>query len=238
MYSFVSLKTNKMNTFPLYISLIFALTVLISVYLFFKAVNSSKTVLAVIILWIITQSIISVTGFYKSENTVPPRFALLIMPPLLMILLLFITKKGKSFIDQLNIKTLTIIHIIRIPVELVLWALFLNKAIPELMTFEGRNFDVLSGITAPIVYYFTFVKKKTSAKVLLIWNFICLALVINIAINAVLSLPTPLQQFAFDQPNIALLQFPFTLLPAVLVPFVVFSHLASIRQLLINRNVL
>lgn len=224
-----------MNTLPLYISLIFIITLLIAIILFYKATHSSKTVLSVIILWIILQSIISSTGFYKSENTLPPRFSLLLMPSLLTIILLFITKRGKLFIDGLNIKTLTIIHIIRIPVELVLLGLFMNKAIPELMTFEGRNFDILSGISAPIIYYFTFVKKKISAKILLLWNFICLALVINIAVNAILSLPTPLQQFAFDQPNVALLQFPFTLLPAVLVPLVVFSHLASIRQLLYNK---
>ncbi|MBF4516917.1 hypothetical protein IRZ71_11195 [Flavobacterium sp. ANB] len=225
-----------MDTLPLYIALVFGVTLLTSIVLFYKATHFSKTVLAVILLWIIVQSIISLTGFYKTENTSPPRFALLLMPPLLTIILLFITEKGKQFIDGLNIKILTIIHIIRIPVELVLFWLFMQKAIPELMTFEGRNFDIVSGISAPLVYYFTFVKKKTNTKFLLIWNFICLALVINIAINAVLSLSTRFQQFAFDQPNVALLEFPFTLLPAVLVPIVVFSHLVSIRQLLSEKD--
>lgn len=220
-----------MDTLPLYISLVFGITLLTSIFLFYKASHSSKIVLAVLFFWIIVQSFISIFGFYKSENTIPPRFALLLFPPLTIIVILFITKKGKAFIDALNIKILTLLHVIRIPVELVLLWLFMHKAVPELMTFEGRNFDILSGISAPIVYYFTFVKKKINYTFLLIWNFICLALVLNIAFNAVLSLPTKFQQFAFDQPNIALLQFPFTLLPAVLVPIVIFSHLASIRQL-------
>ncbi|TPG45348.1 hypothetical protein [Flavobacterium pectinovorum] len=221
-----------MDTLPLYISLVFGITLLTSIVLFYKASYSSKIVLAVLFFWIIVQSFISNFGFYKSENTIPPRFALLLFPPLTLIVILFITKKGKAFIDALNIKTLTLLHVIRIPVELVLLWLFMHKAVPELMTFEGRNFDILSGISAPIVYYFTFVKKKINYTILLIWNFICLALVLNIAINAVLSLPTKFQQFAFDQPNVALLEFPFTLLPAVLVPIVIFSHLVSIRQLL------
>ncbi|WP_428232458.1 hypothetical protein [Flavobacterium sp.] len=224
-----------METLPLYITLVFGLTLLTAIVLFYKATHYSKTVLAILLLWIIAQCIISFTGFYKSENTLPPRFSLLLMPPLLTIILLFITKKGRFFINGLDIKTLTIIHIIRIPVELVLLGLFMNKAIPELMTFEGRNFDILSGISAPIIYYFTFVKRKLSTKILLLWNFICLSLVINIAINAVLSLPTKFQQFAFDQPNVALLEFPFTLLPAVLVPIVVFSHLVAIKQLLLGK---
>jgi hypothetical protein len=99
------------------------------------------------------------------------------------------------------------------------------------MTFEGRNFDIISGITAPIIYYFVFIKSK-SQSLLLLWNFVCLGLLINIVANAILSLPYPFQQFAFDQPNIGLFYFPFIFLPACIVPLVLLSHLASIRQLI------
>jgi hypothetical protein len=151
-------------------------------------------------------------------------------------LVLFNTTKGKFFIDRLSLKTLTLFHIIRIPVELTLLWLFASKAIPKLMTFEGRNFDILSGISAPIVYYFVFVKKSFGKTVLLAWNFICLLLVLNIAVNAILSAPGKLQQFGFDQPNIAILQFPFVFLPSLLVPLVVFSHLAVIRQIVFQKS--
>ena len=99
------------------------------------------------------------------------------------------------------------------------------------MTFEGNNLDIISGVTAPLVYYFAFVLKKLSPRILLIWNFLCLALLLNVVTTAILSTPTPFQKFAFDQPNIGIGYFPFVLLPAVLVPIVLFSHLASIRQL-------
>jgi hypothetical protein len=59
----------------------------------------------------------------------------------------------------------------------------------------------------------------------------------NIVLNAVLSVPTAFQQFAFDQPNIAILYFPFNLLPAVVVPLVLLSHLVVIRQLLNNNEI-
>jgi hypothetical protein len=100
------------------------------------------------------------------------------------------------------------------------------------MTFEGRNFDILAGITAPIIYYFAFVKKIIPNKFLLVWNIFCLALLINIVINGVLSIPSPIQQFAYDQPNIALLHFPFVWLPCCIVPIVMLSHVISIRKLL------
>jgi hypothetical protein len=129
------------------------------------------------------------------------------------------------------LKKLTILHTVRIPVEIVLFYLFTYKTIPELMTFEGRNLDILSGITAPFVFYFGFIRKKMHHKAILIWNVVCLALLLNIVINAILSAPFQFQQFAFDQPNIAVLYFPFIWLPCCVVPLVVLSHLAAIRQL-------
>lgn len=222
---------------PIYVYIVFGLTVLSAILLFYKATHFSKSFLILIIVWIIFQTIISILGFYKIANTIPPRFGLLIIPPLILILIRFNSKKGKQIIDNLNIKTLTLFHTLRIPVELVLYWLFIHKAVPELMTFEGRNFDIFSGLTAPLVYYFGFVRKSLSRNILLLWNFICLALLFNIAFNAILSLPSAFQQFAFDQPNLAILHFPFVLLPSVLVPLVLFSHLASIRQLLYNKNI-
>jgi hypothetical protein len=104
------------------------------------------------------------------------------------------------------------------------------------MTFEGRNFDILSGITAPVIYYFVFIKKNMSRKALLLWNFICLGLLFNIVINAILSVPAPFQQFAFEQPAIAIQYFPFIWLPSVIVPLVLLSHLAAIRQLFLAKK--
>lgn len=226
-----------MNNLPLYVYIVFGLTILLALVLFYKATNHSKSFLTLFFAWILFQSVISLSGFYKIVNTIPPRFGLLIIPPLILTIIRFNTKKGKQYIDNLNIKTLTLFHVIRIPVEVVLYWLFIHKSVPELMTFEGRNFDILSGISALFIYYFGFVKNKLSRNILLIWNFLGLALLFNIVFNALLSLPSAFQQFAFDQPNIAILQFPFVLLPSVLVPLVLFSHLASIRQLLYNKNI-
>lgn len=221
-----------MPILPLYISITFVLTTLATVFLFYKATNNSKTTLVVLLAWLGIQAGIGLSGFYAVTDTIPPRFLLMVGPPFFLIIVLFATAKGRKYIDGLNVKTLTILHIVRIPVELVLLWLFMNRAVPELMTFEGRNFDIVSGITAPIIYYFGFIKKRLNTKVILIWNFICLGLLINIVVNAVLAAPFPFQQFAFDQPNIAVLHFPFNWLPCCVVPLVLFSHLATIRQLL------
>jgi hypothetical protein len=226
-----------MENLPLYISIVFGLTTLLTVLIFYQAANRSKTTLVVLLLWLGLQAMVSLSGFYTVTNSVPPRFALLAGPALLFIIILFLTKPGRQYLDKLNIKAITILHVIRIPVELSLYWLYMYKAVPGLMTFEGRNFDILSGMTAPLVFYAAFMRKRFNRNLLLAWNFICLGLLLNIVINAILSAPFPFQQFAFDQPNIAVLYFPFVWLPCCVVPLVLLSHLASIKQLLmINKK--
>ena len=154
----------------------------------------------------------------------------------LVIVLLFTTVKGRRFLDGLDAKYLTILHVVRIPVELVLLWLFLHKDVPVLMTFEGSNYDILSGISAPFVFYFVFIKNKLDRNFLVAWNLICIGLLANIVVIAILSAPFPFQQFAFDQPNIAILYFPYVWLPCCIVPLVLLSHLASIRTLLLQKG--
>lgn len=47
---------------------------------------------------------------------------------------------------------------------------------------------------------------------------------------AILSSPLPIQQLAFDQPNIALLIFPYTFLPTCVVPIVLMSHILLLKM--------
>lgn len=224
-----------MENLPLYIPIVFLLTTLLGISIFYKATHSSKPFLVIVLCWIAFQSVLSLSGFYQHFTATPPRFPLVVLPPFVFIAVLFLTTKGKVFIESLDLRAITLFSIIRIPVEIVLFWLFVHKAVPELMTFEGRNLDILSGLSAPVVYYFVFVKKKGNRTVLLVWNFVCLALLTNVVVNALLSIPSKFQQFAFEQPNVAVAYFPFVLLPACLVPLVFFSHFASIRQLINGR---
>lgn len=211
-------------------------TTLLSLWLLFKALQNKK-VLYGIIIWMIFVGILGASGFYQKLGTPPPRFALLLPPAILFVLLLFTNKKSKEFMDHISLKWLTILHIVRIPVEIIFYYVFLAGLIPELMTFNGYNYDIISGVTAPILYYLIFVKKIVGRKGLLAWNFVCLGLLINILTIATLSAQTPFQQLAFKQPNVGVTYFPFVWIPAVIVPIVLFSHLVSIRQLTSRKKV-
>lgn len=198
-----------------------------------KASNSSKTVLYAMNGWLLFITAVGMTGFYTRNETLPPNMVFLVGPPLLLIIGLLLSRSGKAFLDSLDLSTLTWMHIIRVPIELTLLWLYEADKIPQLMTFEGRNFDIISGLTAPIVAWNVFKGAElTRPRQLLVWNIFCLGLVINVMTHGILSAPTPFQQFAFDHPNIAVFYVPFNWLPGFLVPVVLLAHAASIRRLI------
>lgn len=230
------------NQVPAYLSLAFGLTTIATVLLFYYTIKNSSeeatrkkanAVLAGLVAWLGLQAALTLLQVYTAApHAMPPRMVLLgVMPTLLLIIATFATQSGRRFIDSLPLQKLTFLHVVRIPVELVLWGLFIYKAVPQLMTFEGRNFDILAGVTAPLAAYVVSRKTRTTKGLLLFWNLCCLGLLMNIVVNALLAAPSPLQKLAFDQPNIAILHFPFSWLPVCVVPIVLFAHLAAIRQL-------
>ena len=118
----------------MYVYLVFGVTVLITFWLIIKAAHYSKGFVLVWTLLIIAQSVLGITGFYSDPETMSSQFPILFLPPLVILILLFSTKKGRAFIDRLHLPTLTVLHTIRIPVELVLFWIYEHGSIPRAMT--------------------------------------------------------------------------------------------------------
>jgi uncharacterized membrane protein len=220
-----------MQHLPFLIPLLFILITFCTISVFYFASGKQSTLLVIFLCFLVIQAILGLMGFFTQTEGIPPRLAFLVAPPFLLILGMFIFKKGHAYLDRFDIATLTILHSIRVGIEIILYALFLYKAVPGLMTFEGRNLDIISGLTAPLVYYFGYKKRKLSNRAILTWNILCLAILLVTVITAILSAPTPIQQWAFDQPMIAILYFPFVWLPGIIVPIVILSHFTAIRTL-------
>jgi len=225
---------------PIQVPVIFIACTIVTLALYYWVLKNSSikvglrnSVMIGLVIWLIVQGVVAKSGFYAGNlDGMPPRFILAFGPFFLLMITLFLTEKGRAFMDSLPLYQITWLNVIRIPVEIGLFWLAAGKAIPELMTFAGRNFDIIAGITAPFIAYFGIKKGKIGRIGLLIWNIAMLALLINIIVNALLAAPTPLQQFAFDNPNYGVLFFPYNWLPAFIVPVVFFGHLVSIRRLL------
>jgi hypothetical protein len=180
--------------------------------------------------WMFLTAWLAMGGFYEQFQYVPPRLAIFGVFPALVLIALYFIFFRRSFIERLSLPVLTLLHVIRIPVEWVLLCLFRFGFIPQIMTFEGRNFDILSGLTAPLVFWMAFRGGRINKPLLIGWNLITLGLLANIVIIAILSAPTPIQKFGFEQPNVGVVYFPFIWLPTIIVPIVLFAHLASLLQ--------
>lgn len=215
----------------------FIWTVILTFYLLVRAIDRKvverkhlRLLVIVLIGLLAVQGLVSVSGFYKDFSNIPPRFVLAPGPSVLAVLFIVIFKP--AWLRPLSLKRLTWLHVVRVFVELVLLGLYYDKQIPQQMTFAGTNFDILSGLTAPVVAWTCFRGGTPKRIPLIIWNVACLGLLINIVGTALLSAPTPFQQLNFSMPNVGLAYFPFIWLPVFVVPAVLFSHLAALRMLI------
>lgn len=215
---------------PVWIESTFILTCALTIGLFYFSNGKPKRLTLLIILWSVMQSILAYSGFYTNTHTIPPRFGFILIPSILMIIYGTLPKQQKWFLEKRNTKISTFLHFVRLPVELVLFGLLAHKMIPESMTFEGWNYDIMMGITAPLIGWL-FLKERVSKKLLLSWNIAGLILVLSIYLNGILSAELPFQQIAFEQPNRAVTYFPFVLLPATVVPIVMWTHISDIIKL-------
>lgn len=223
---------------PAYLPAFFILTTLATAAFFFyiiiNAAGRSRLryiVPGIVSFWLILQASLSNAGFYEVTNVLPPRIFAFGALPGLLAAIAFCVFLRKDLVDQLPLQALTLLHIVRLPVEITLYFLYEAKLIPEAMTFEGRNLDILSGLTAPLIYYLAFRNGRTNRPLLIAWNAVTILLLANVVAIAVLSFPSPLQSIALDQPNRAVAYFPFVWLPTVIVPVVFFAHLAAFIKL-------
>ncbi len=129
---------------------------------------------------------------------------------------------------------LAALHSFRLPLEWLLYSLFLHGVIGRQMTFSGYNFDIFIGLSAPIVALLLHRcgQARWARQMAVAWNLLGLLLLLNIVVIAVLSIPFSFQVFTTGPGNRFIAGLPFVWLPCLLVPLALWSHLCSLRLLL------
>jgi hypothetical protein len=196
-----------------------------------------RNVIIGLTLWMVMLSILSIIGFFSDFSGFPPRFIIILLVPMItLVWSLLISKITKQLLILIPPQTIINLQVFRVFVEILLWMLFIQNLLPIQMTFEGRNFDIIAGITAPLVAYLAYSKNLLSKNMVIAWNFICLGLLLNIVLTAILSMPTPFRYFMNEPSNTVVTEFPIIFLPGFLVPLAYGLHFLSIRQLLNQKN--
>jgi peptidoglycan/LPS O-acetylase OafA/YrhL len=215
---------------PFWINALFIVVTIVTIVLFYFSNGKSLKIVLVIVGWSVIQSILAFQGFYLNHKTIPPRFTLVILPALLLLIYGCLPRNFNPIIDRRNLTFSTLLHAVRFPIEIVLFYLFLHQMIPEIMTFHGFNFDIITGAAAPVLSIL-YRKNKLNKLVLLIFNSIGLILVFTILIIGLLASQLPFQQYGLEQPNRAVNYFPFILLPATVVPIIIYTHITDLIKL-------
>ena len=188
-----------------------------------------------LLLWLLFLVKISDMQFFHDWLAMPPRILIAVLPPLVGVLALIFSNKLNAIVSAIPQHSLILIQSFRIVMEIILLILFLEYIIPVQMTFEGRNFDILAGITALPVAYLVF-KNKVSRNFIIGWNIFGLLLLANIVVVALLSTPIPFRYFMNEPANTVIAYFPFVWLPGFVVPVAYTMHFLSLKKCFSERK--
>jgi len=233
------------------ISLLFIIFVLVMAILFVIAVQTAgkrlnesvevtnkwtrNTVIVLIILFG-TTGFLAVQGILLDFDRIPPPFGIVgIFSLILTIILSARSTWGARMANGLPFQILIGFQSFRIIVEFFLFQLYKTGIIPIQMTFEGRNWDIITGILV-LVYLAVQMRVNIPRWAIITINLIGLALVTNIVIVAILSTPLPIRMFMNEPANTVVAYFPFIWLPVFLVQLAIGGHILTFRKLLTEKK--
>lgn len=213
---------------PLYIPISFLLITVYVVFAFAKSNKVKKSTLPIILGWSVLISILASIGFYQyTEGDTFSTFPLVLIPAAIFIVYLY---RNKSFYKNRDLRWSIAVHIVRFPVELLLFQLAVRELLPMEMTYKGLNFDIIPGITS--ILLLIWMKFGTvNKKILLGWNIMGLIFILFILSNGFLSQELLYKNFGYSVPNRAITYFPMILLGGVIVPIVIYTHISDILLL-------
>ena len=182
--------------------------------------------------WLAVSAWLAISGKFLDFQSTPPKMLAAIIPPILAIAYIANSIRVNRILQVLPHSWMINMQFYRVLMELFLLLMFTSGALPVQMTFEGRNFDIITGITAPVVAYFCFTKQAWPKIIALLWNAAGFLLVANVFFIGILSLPGPMRIFMNEPPNTMVAYFPYIWIPALIVPFAFLLHVLSIKQIL------
>ena len=185
----------------------------------------------VLFVWLLALGVLAAAGAFLRDGRMPAYFAGVGLLPSTAGVAFVCSRAGTALLARTSAALLVGLQSFRIVVEIVLWALAIQHRLSPLLTFEGRNVDILVGLTALPVAWLCFIRRAWPRWIALVWNVAGIAILANIVAHALLSAPTPFQALRTEPPTTIIATQPYIWLPGFLVPLALWLHVASLRTL-------
>ena len=180
-------------------------------------------------LWLLVVSAASYSGILLPRGGPPLPFVVLVISIFAVAALLARSKVGDRLARGLPFAVLVGFQGFRLPLELAMHRAHTEGLMPVQMSYSGRNFDIITGVTA-IALAIALMTARVPRRVIQAWNVLGLILLFNIVAVAILSTPM-FAYFGRDRLNVWVMWMPYTLLPAVMVLAALAGHLIVWRAL-------
>jgi hypothetical protein len=221
-------------------SVLFIVLVLVVWFLvnraFQRAFPKSLLPTALVLLYLVLPAILARSGALDRYDPLPAP-ALLMVGALTLVTVFFtISPLGAKLATQTGLVALVGLQAFRIPVELLLHRLHAENVIPVQMTYVGRNFDIVTGVSAMLLAIWLARRPDPPRGVVFAWNLLGLLLLANIVTIAILATPVPFRRSLEEPPNRLPSMFPFVWLPTFLVQVALGCHVLIFRLLLLRRG--
>ena len=182
------------------------------------------------VLYLVIPAVLAWRGLLDRYNPLPAPALLMVMALTICTLTITLSSAGRRLIAAVGLPALVGFQAFRIPVEWLLHRLYQEGTVPVQMTYAGRNFDVVTGVTAAALGLWL-ARDGRSRGLVLAWNILGLALLTNIVTIAILSTPVPFRRFLEGPPNMLPSVWPYVWLPSFLVQLALAGHVLVFRQL-------
>jgi hypothetical protein len=182
-------------------------------------------------LWLAAAAALAESGVLADWTALPPRWPLLPLTALGTSVLLGLTPTYRRLLAGLPPWQPVALQTFRLAVEIAFWRLHMEGVAPLQVTFEGRNFDALVGLTAPVVAA-GIAFGWLGPRITIVWNLFGLAMLVNAIGTVATSTPGPLHLNWPGEPFTAIAAWPVVWIPALLAPIGISLHVVSIRQAL------
>ena len=163
----------------------------------------------------------------------------MLLPPYILIISFAIgfSHFGKQLVLTNGVLAIVCLNAFRLPLELLMHHASEVYIMPQLFSYSGYNFDIISGALASAVLIIATLKKTPPRSLIWLWNITGILCLIAIFALAILSSPVV---HAFgetpEKVNTWVLYFPYVWLPTILVVIALVSHIIVTRALLLKRN--